>query len=159
MQFIRRVAAPALLLALGFTADGSAQGAQLNYADLFQLNGKVIAKGSSTNPVGPYGVKTYRIEELTLAPGTKINVNGTTVEALTAWRVTIVGTSFQVRDLAAVISIDSTNLLPAQESTDQQEISAITLTRTLIHDGATIALSYGEERTQVPETVKLGSVR
>ena len=159
MNVTRRILGPALLLALGLIAHASAQGTQVTYPELFQLKGKVIARGTSTNPVGPYGVKTYRIEELTLAPGTSIDVNGTIVQASTAWRVTIVGTSFQARDLPPIVSIDSTNLLPAQESANLQEISAITLTGALIRDGATIVLSYGEERTQLPERLKLGTGR
>lgn len=155
MNVTRRVSAPALLLALGLIAHASARGTQVTYPELFQLKGKEIAKGTSTNPVGPYGVKTYRIEELTLAPGTSVDVNGTIVQASTAWRITIVGTAFQARDLPPVLSIDSTDLLPAQESANLQEISAITFTGALIRDGATIALSYGGERTQLPERVKL----
>ena len=154
-----RCVAPALLLAFGLIVQASAQGAQLTYADLFQLKGKVIARGENTNPQGPYGVKTYRIEQLTLAPGTTVNVNGMNVPATTAWRVTILGASFQARSTPAVISVDSTALLPAQESSDLREISAFTLTQGVIRDGATLTLSYGDERTQVPERVKLGTIR
>jgi hypothetical protein len=104
-------------------------------------------------------VKTYRIEELTLAPGTKVDVNGTIVEASAAWRITIIGTSFQARDLPPIVSIDSTDLLPGLESANLQEISAITFDKSLIRNGATIALSYGNERTELPERVKLGTTR
>jgi hypothetical protein len=155
----RCVVVLALVLAVGLIVQASAQGAQLTYADLFQLKGKVIAKGGNTNPQGPYGVKTYRIEQLTLAPGTMVKVNGTNVAVTTAWRVTILGTSFQARSTPPVISVDATALLPAQESSDLQEISAITLTPGVIRDGATISLAYGDERTQLPERVKLGTIR
>lgn len=158
MNHMRALLAGALLVMLG-TSLSLAQGTQMKYADLFGLKGTVIAKGSNTGPVGPYGVKTYRIEELTLARGTSVDVNGTTVKANTAWRVVIVGTAFQVRGLPPIVSIDSTDLLPAQESSNLQEIAAITFDRALIHDNAVLALSYGAERTEIPERVKLASGR
>jgi hypothetical protein len=132
-----------------------AEGMQMQYADLFNLKGKVIAKGVNTNPVGPSGVTTYRIEELTLTPGTTINVNGSIVQANTAWRVVLVGNAFQVRDLPAIISIDGRDLPPGQESANLQEIAAITFDRALIRNNAVLALSYGTDRTELPERVKL----
>jgi hypothetical protein len=158
MKVIRLLLVAGILLSLGHLAHAS-QGAKVTYADLFQISGKVIAKGTNTTPVGPYGVKTYRVEELTLAPGTKVDVNGTIVVASSAWRVTIVGTSFQARDLPPIVSIDSTDLLPGLESANLQEISAITFDKSLIRDGAALALSYGNERTDVPERVKLATAR
>lgn len=159
MRAIRLLLALSLVTSLASLFNSSAGAAQTTYSDLFTMNGKVIAKGTNTNPVGPNGIKTYRIEELTLAPQTQLVVDGTTIQASTAWRITIVGTSFQPRDLPGIISIDSTDLRPAQESTALNEISAITFDKSLIHDGATIALSYGQDRTQLPERVKLGSAR
>ena len=159
MRRIRMLVVAAALPFLLSPIHMSAQGTQMTLADLYQMKGKVIAKGSNTDPSGPYGVKTYRIEELTLAPNTRVEVNGTTIQASTAWRVVIVGTTFQVRALPPIVSIDSTNLPPAQESVDLVEIAAITFDKSLIHNNATIALSYGAERTVLPERVKLGNAR
>ena len=132
-----------------------AQGTQMKYAELFDVKGKVVAKGSNTNAVGPYGLKTYRIEELTLAPGTTVEVNGKAVRANTAWRVILVGNAFPVRGLPPIVSIDGIALPPGQESANLQEIAAITFDRALIHDNAMLAVSYGAERNEVPERVKL----
>lgn len=154
MKRRRALIAGALLVMLA-TGHSLAQGTHMKYADLFDLKGKVVAKGGNTNAVGPYGLKTYRIEELTLAPGTTVDVNGTAVRANTAWRVVVVGNAFPVRALPPIISIDGTALPPGQESADLQEIATITFDRALIHDNAVLALSYGAERNEVPERVKL----
>ena len=158
MKRMRALLAGALLVMLG-TSHTLAQNTPMKYADLFELKGKVIATGTNTNPVGPLGLKTYRIEELTLAPGTTIDVNGTVVKANTAWRIVIVGTAFQVRALPPIVTIDSTDLPPGQESTNLQEIAAITFDRTLIHEDAVLSLSYGTQRTELPERVKLAARR
>jgi hypothetical protein len=150
----RALIAGALLVMLA-TSHNLAQGTQMNYADLLALKGKVVAKGSNTTAVGPYGLKTYRIEELALTPGTTVNVNGATVRANTAWRVIVVGNEFPVRDLPPIISIDGASLPPGQESANLQEIASITFDRALIHDNAVLTLSYGAERNEVPERVKL----
>ena len=154
MEPRRALLAGAVLVMLG-TGHLLAQGTQMKYAELFDVKGKVVAKGSNSNAVGPYGLKTYRIEELTLAPGTRVDVNGATVQANTAWRIVIVGNAFPVRALPPIVSIDGTDLPPGQESANQQEIAAITFNRALIHENAVLALSYGVERQELPERVKL----
>jgi len=157
VKAIRLLLAVVFVYSIASLSGSSLRAAQTTYSNLFTMTGTVIAKGTNTNPVGPNGVKTYRIEELTLPAGTQIMVEDTTVQAKTAWRVTILGTAFSPRDLPPVVSIDSTDLRPAQESTDLTQVSAITFDRSLIHDGAIISLSYGTERTQLPERVKLGT--
>jgi hypothetical protein len=157
MKAIRLLLAVVLVCSIAELSRSSLRAAQTSYSDLFTMNGKVVAKGTNTIPVGPDGVKTYRIEELTLPAGTQITVDGTTIRANTAWRITVLGTAFSPRDLPPIVSIDSTDLRPAQENTDLTEIAAITFNRALIHDGATISLSYGTERAQLPERVTLGT--
>ena len=151
----RRALIAGALLVMFATSHSLAQGTHMKYADLFDLKGKVVAKGGNTNAVGPYGLKTYRIEELTLPPGTTVDVNGTVVRANTAWRSVVLGNAFPVRALPPIISIDSTALPPGQDSANLQEIAAITFDRALIHDNALLAVSYGAERNELPERVKL----
>jgi hypothetical protein len=157
MKAIRLLLAVLLVFSVASLSTSSARAAQTSYADLFTMAGTVIAKGAGTNPVGPNGVKTYRIEELTLPAGTQITVDGRNIQANTAWRVTVLGTSFPPRDLPPIVSIDSTSLRAGQESNDLTEIAAITFDRSLIHDGARITLSYGTDRIELPERVKLGT--
>ena len=159
MKRPRALLAGALLLFVLVGSYTVVAGMQLKYADLFALKGKVIATGSNTNAVGVHGLRTYRIEELTIPPEGALNIDGTRVKANTAWRVVLVGNAFQVRALPPIISIDGTNLPPGQESADLQEIAAITFDRALIHDNAVLALSYGVDRTELPGRVKLAQGR
>src|SRR6266545_4261233 len=67
----------------------------LTLEDLMNMPGKNIGKGSNTNPVGQFGVKSYHLEELTLtAP---VIVDGQTINAPKAWRISITGGPFPVR--------------------------------------------------------------
>lgn len=159
MTITRLPLALALVFALLAGSRATAQTASMTYADLFELKGRVIARGTNTNPIGPSGLKTYRIEELTLPPGTRIALNGSVIQADTAWRITLIGNAFDPRDLPPIISIDSTALLPAQESKDLVEVAAITFDRALLRDGATIALSYGSQRTELLERIRGAAAR
>ena len=123
----------------------------LTLEDLVNMPGKTIAKGSNTTPVGQLGIKSYHIEELTLtAP---VLVDGQTVNAQKAWRVSITGGPFTVRSQAAVITVGSTDLRTAVETKDLSEVAAITFDNSMIVNGATISLSYGDDKTDVPDKV------
>lgn len=159
MKRLRTLLAGALLLFVLADSYTLAAGMQLKYADLFALKGKVVATGSNTIAVGIHGLRTYRIEELTIPPEGVTNIDGTRVQANTAWRVVLVGNAFQVRALPPIISINGTNLPAGQESANLQEIAAITFDRALIRDNAVLALSYGADRTELPERVKLAQGR
>lgn len=127
----------------------------LTLEDLMKMSGKSIGKGSNTNPVGAYAVKSYHVEELTLtAP---VLVDGQTVNATKAWRVSITGGPFPVRSQAAVISVGGTALRTAIENEQLSEIVAITFSDAMLTSGATITLSYGEETTEVPEKFNRGN--
>ena len=127
----------------------------LTLEDLMKMAGKSIGKGSNTNPVGAYAVKSYHVEELTLtAP---VLVDGQTVNATRAWRVSITGGPFPVRSQAAVISVGGTALRTAVENEQLSEIVAITFSDAMLTNGAAITLSYGEETTEVPEKFNRGN--
>ena len=127
----------------------------LTLEDLVNMPGKTIGKGSNTNPVGAYAVKSYHVEELTLtAP---VLVDGQTVNATKAWRISITGGPFPVRSQAAVISVGGTALRTAIENEELSAIVAITFSDAMLTNGATITLSYGEETTEVPEKFNRGN--
>jgi hypothetical protein len=124
----------------------------LTLDDLMNMSGKTIAKGSNTTPVGQLGIKSYHIEELTLtAP---VLIDGQTVNAAKAWRVSITGGPFDVRSQAAIVTVNGTDLRAASESKDLSEVSGITFDDSMIVNGATITLSYGDDKNDVPEKVK-----
>lgn len=121
----------------------------LTLEDLFNMPGKNISKGSNTTPVGTAGVKSYHLDELTLtAP---VVIDGQTINATKAYRLSITGGPFPVRSQVAVISVNGNDLKNARESADLSEITAITFDDSFLTTGSTISLSWGEETTVLPE--------
>ena len=130
--------------------------------ELYKQKGDLLAQGTNTNPVGNYRLTTYRVEALTLAQPMTITSDQRTQEVSKAWRITIQGGPFRVGDLGYVIWIDDTPLGFAQENRDLSEVSAIIFDPSVLRDGATIAVSYGENRnwrTALPEKLKLPGAR
>ncbi len=139
----------AFLIAVFLLLVAAAAAQALTLEDLINMPGKVIGKGSNTSPVGQFGVKSYKVEELTLSE--PVIVDGQTINAAKAWRVTINGGPFPVRAQAAVISIGGVELRAAIEKGDLSEVATITFDDSMLRNGATITLSYGEDSTELPE--------
>ena len=122
--------------------------------DLYRLPGTVIAAGSNTRPVGRYQLKSYRVEELPVNPPLTVDARGRTQNVSRAWRVTLTGVQFAVRDMAALIWLDGTMLGMGQESEDLSAVSTIVYDRALLREGGVLGLSYQDDasdRVQLPE--------
>jgi hypothetical protein len=131
-------------------------------SDLLKMPGKVIAESDAPRAVGRLKVKNYRIEELTLPAAVEVEVGGKRVEVSRAFRVTVTGGPFPVRALPAVVWIDDVAVGYGVESEDLDAITAITFDASLLREGATLYVSYGdkekkEDRTALPEKLKLGA--
>ena len=130
-------------------------------SDLLKLPGKIIALSNAPAAAGRLKVKNYRVEELTLPAPIEVEVGGKRVEVSRAFRVTVTGGPFPVRALPAVLWIDDVAVGYGVESEDLDAITAITFDASLLRDGATLYVSYGnkenkEDRTALPERLKLG---
>jgi hypothetical protein len=127
----------------------------LTLEDLMNMPGKTIGQGSNTNPVGQFGVKSYHLEELTLtAP---VIIDGQTITAQKAWRISITGGPFPVRAQGAIVSAGGVDLRVGVEKADLSEVAAITFDDSMLRNGATITLSYGEDSTDVPDKLNRGN--
>lgn len=126
---------------------------------LYKSSGKVIAQGTNLAAIGGHKLKTYRVEEFALPPGTSIEDNGKVLTPSKAWRVTITGEGFTVGDNSWMIWADSKLLGPGQESTDTTEISTVVFDLSNLRDGATLAVSFGKDgpRTALPEKLHFSS--
>ena len=89
----------------------------------------MIAEGTNRVPEGNYRLKSYRVEEISFAQPTEVEVGGRRQTVQRVFRITITGERFPVRALPAVVWIDDTRLSPAQENAELTEIAAITTTR------------------------------
>ncbi len=85
-------------------------------------------------------------------------MNGKPQAVSTAWRLTVTGEGFTVRDIPPAIYLASTLVGYGQENEDLTQIAVILFDRSLLREGAAIALSYGEDdlsRTELPERLHL----
>ncbi|MBD0370622.1 MAG: hypothetical protein ICV60_07305 [Pyrinomonadaceae bacterium] len=145
-----------------FAQNNQSQG--LKMSDLLKLPGKVIAEGANTRPTGKFRAAKYRVEEVALPTATEVKINDRVLSVNKAYRVTVVGGPFEVRAMPAVIWINDTAVGYGVENEDLTEITAVTFDESLIVEGASIFLSYGdkknkEDRAELPEKLKLGSAK
>jgi hypothetical protein len=131
-------------------------------AQMHKLAGRVLAQGKNDQPAGDLKLRSYLVEEVTLARPLQVEISGLKTEVSRGWRVTITGGPFVVRAMPAMVWIDDVLLGYGVESADLQKISVITFDRSLLRDGAAIALSYGENdpsRSELPERLALANNR
>ena len=158
-----------LLLALTGTLQARAQDTaapdnaqEPQMSDLLKMPGKVIAESDAPAPAGKLKLKNFRVEELTLPAPVSVEVGGKRVEVSRAFRVTVTGGPFPVRALPAVVWIDDAAVGFGVESEDLDAITAVTFDASLLREGATLYLSYGDkenkaDRSALPEKLKLGA--
>lgn len=133
-------------------------------SDLLKMSGKVIAESDAPRAAGKFNVRNYRVEELTLPRPVEVTVGGRRVEVSRAFRVTVTGGPFPVRALPAVVWIDDVAVGFGVESEDLDQITAVTFDASLLREGATVYLSYGDkenkaDRSALPEKLKLGATK
>ncbi len=141
-----------------------AQKQELTLSDLRKLPGNIMAQGTNTEAAGAFKVTTYRLEEVVL-PGTiEVEICGQKVQVGKALRLSVIGGPFPVRALPPVIWIDDTAVGYGVESMNLDAITAVTFDYSLLREGATIYLSYGDKknkdgRVDVPDKLRLKAGR
>lgn len=118
--------------------------------------GRELARAEAAQPVGPLGLRGYRVDELVVDPPIDVAVEGRQVRATRALRLTVTGGPFAVRDLPAIIWVDEHELGVGTESRDRTELSVITFDVDALRTGATIAVAYGARRFALPQPMRLG---
>ena len=147
-------------LALAQDPPASPKAQEMSMSEILRAPGTVIARSRGTKAAGLFKVKNYRVEEVALARPQEVEIGGRRAEVSKAFRVTVEGGPFPVRALPPVIWIDDVAVGYGVESEDLTSITAVTFDGSLLREGATIYLSYGdkenkEDRTAVPEKLKL----
>ena len=141
---------------------GQSSANDIAISQMHKLAGKVLAQGKNEQPAGELKLRSYLIEEVTLARPVQVEISGLKTDVSRGWRLTITGGPFVVRAMPAMVWIDNILLGYGVESTDLQRISVITFDRSLLRDGAAVAISYGENdpaRTELPERLALPANR
>jgi hypothetical protein len=121
---------------------------EITMTDLLKLPGKVIARGGDGAAQGKFRLRSYRVEEVALPRPQELELRGVRVAVTKAFRVTLEGGPFPVRALPPVVWIDDAAVGFGVESEDLDEITAVTFDESVLRDGATIYLSYGDKKNK-----------
>ena len=137
---------------------------ELTVTDILRLPGRVLGEGRNTRAVGTHKVKTYRVEEVALPRMTEVRIKGETRSVGRAFRVTVKGGPFPVRAMPPVVWVGDVAVGYGVENEELTEITAVTYDESVLVEGATLYLSYGdkenkEDRTALPEKLSLGGPR
>ena len=161
------MAAGLLLVLIGGASFATAQKAgdtpknqEITVTELLKMPGEILGEGANTKAVGKYKAASFRVEKVALPRTMEVEVRGQKIHATHAFRLKLTGGPFAVRALPPVVWIDDTPIGYGVESEDLDAITAITFDSTLINEGATLYLSYGdkedkEHRVALPEKLKL----
>ena len=143
-------------------ANGPANQEGLTMPDLLKLPGELLGKGRNTRPAGQFKLLSYKVEELALPRSMKVELRGQQAEVDKAWRLTLTGGPFPVRALPAVVWVDDQIVGYGVENERLSAITVITFDRSLLREGGTISLSYGEDkqgRAKLPEKLSLSKAQ
>ncbi len=145
-------------------ADARTADQELTVTDILKLPGRVLGEGRNTKAVGPHKVKSFRVEEVILPAMKEVKIKGETRSVGKAFRVTVKGGPFPVRAMPPVVWIDDTAVGYGIENEELTEITVITYDESVLVEGATLYLSYGdkknkEDRTALPEKLTLGGAK
>ncbi|MEI6333494.1 MAG: hypothetical protein WCS87_02945 [Methylococcaceae bacterium] len=145
---------PALLEDLRLKTENSKTGSEDPYYRsqvVMKLPGKIVASGSNTKPVGDLKLKTYRLEEITLPEPWEVKIGDQDQLVTRAWRLTIFGGPFPVRNMAAEVWIDN-KFIAYGDNTDKGLV-AVVYDSSVFINGAEIAISYGDNgiKSKLPE--------
>lgn len=161
-----RVLIASLILTAALRVDGQVRTTGTNDAaemhQLHRMTGRVLAQGSNKEPTGELKLHSFVLEELNLPRPLRAEISGQSAETNRVWRLSVTGGPFVVRAMPALIWIDDTLVGVGVESPDLTRVSVIIFDRTLLREGATISVAYGEhdpQRTDLSEKLKLGSTK
>ena len=123
---------------------------------LHKAPGELVAQGINTLPIGPLGVKTYRLEQVRLYSPIELNIRGHNKRIESVFRLTLTGESF--RNGIVTIWIDDEPV--SDPLSGRTELTTIIFDRELLQDGASISVSSDlannrHLRTTLPERLEL----
>ena len=118
--------------------------------------GELVARGINDLPVGPLGLKTYRLEEVKLDESIELSLRGHKRRIESAFRLTVTAESFRNEDVTILIDDEPVS----GPITGLTEVTTIIFDRELLQTGASISVSLvrttdGESRTTLPERLEL----
>jgi hypothetical protein len=119
----------------------------------------LLARGTNTQPAGSLKLVTFELEEVALPAGVPVPALGRT-DVQSLLRLSVLGGPFRVQANRPVVWVDDTPLRLTSPNPELTRLSALVLDRSILKNGAVIAVSYGEstdQRQRLPETLSLGT--
>ncbi len=116
---------------------------RLDLARIQSLPGREIGRGTNAEPATHLRLLSFLLEELSLPSPVLARVDGRRVEVEVAYRLTLTGKGFPVRDMPAVLLIDDEPVAVGAESADLQSLVFVIFNRRLLRHGASLAVTYG----------------
>ena len=126
--------------------------------ELLSVPGKLVSEAKLARATNEHKLTGYRVEEIKLPRQLNVELHGQQVAVEKAWRVTVQGGPFAVRAMPAVIWIDDQIVGNGIENETLSQITAITFDGSLVREGGTVSLSYGEDkegRVRIPQRLRL----
>lgn len=106
-----------------------------------RTDGKVIAEGKNTNVSQRDRVERYIVEELKLEEPIEAEIRGKKTAVHQAYRITLFGGPFDVRNISVLLGIDDKITLFGMEAPKLDKVTFILYDRSLLRDGATLYVS------------------
>ena len=106
-----------------------------------RTDGKIIAEGRNTNVSQRDNVVRYTVEELKLEEPIEAEIRGKKTAVHQAYRITLFGGPFDVRDISVLLGIDDKITLFGMEAPNLDKATFILYDRSLLRDGATLYVS------------------
>jgi hypothetical protein len=120
--------------------------------DVRIMPGKLLAEGRNTTPVGPYGLLTYRLEEVTLPASDNTETARSRGAMKDALRLTITGKSLLTVTRVWIGDF----LLPSVWSHGPSKIGALIYNQSMLVEGADISIVDDRDETHsLPERLRL----
>jgi len=135
---------------------------ELSLYQIHKLPGRLLSQGTNNRSIGSLALLTYQLEEIQLPTPLRTKIQGQMQEVSTAWRITVTGGPFTVRDAPAVISIDGVPIGIGAESPDLRRLTVVTFNRAALRDGGTISVGYGigdPEAVELPDKLIMKAAR
>lgn len=124
-----------------------------------RAQGKIIAAGRNTNASQHVPVERYTVEELNLDEPIEAEIGETKTEVYQAYRITAFGGPFNPRAMPLLLTIDDKTKLVGVEAPKLDKATFILYDRSLLREGATLAVGFGAAEIELTDKLSLGEKR
>jgi hypothetical protein len=136
----------------------SAQDAQTRRKAELHTRGKgtIIAAGKNTHASEHVPVSRFTVEELQLDEPIEAEIAGKKANVYQAYRITVFGGPFYVRNMPLTLKIDDKTTLVGVESPKGDKATFVLFDRSLLIEGPALTVGYGAVTVELSDKLNLG---